>query len=96
MRFICVATITLCTAGIVLAPPSRAADLRSQVQDYRRGHEAAIVGEIDTLTRLKSVAADAAGLAATAQALQSALKARGFDAALLSTGPTSRRPYSVY
>jgi len=88
-RLICVATLVLCAAEIVLASAARAADLRSQVQEYRRGHEAAIVGEIDALTRLKSVAADPAGLAATAQALQTALKTRGFEASLLSTGATS-------
>jgi acetylornithine deacetylase/succinyl-diaminopimelate desuccinylase-like protein len=83
------ATIVLCAAEIALSSTAHAADLRSQVQAYRLAHEAAIVGEIDALTRLKSVAADPAGLIATAQALESALKTRGFDASLLSTGPNS-------
>ena len=82
------ATILLC-AKVALSSPAHAADLRSEVQAYRLAHEAAIVGEIDALTRLKSVAADPAGLNATAQALEAALKARGFDASLLSTGPNS-------
>jgi acetylornithine deacetylase/succinyl-diaminopimelate desuccinylase-like protein len=82
------ATIVLC-AKVALSLPAHAADLRSEVQAYRLAHEAAIVGEIDALTRLKSVAADPAGLNATAQALESALKARGFEASLLSTGPNS-------
>ncbi len=68
---------------------AHAADLRSEVQQYRLAHEAAIVGEIDALTRLKSIAADPAGLAATAQALQAALKSRGFNVSLLSTGANS-------
>ncbi len=51
------------------ASPAHAAELRSQVQQYRLAHEADIVGEIDALTRLKSIAADPAGLAATAHAL---------------------------
>jgi acetylornithine deacetylase/succinyl-diaminopimelate desuccinylase-like protein len=78
-----------CAASILLAPLSRAADLRTQVERYRLAHEAAIVGEIDSLTRLKSIAADPAGLAATAQALAGALKSRGFDVSLLSTGANS-------
>jgi len=44
------------------------------------------VGELDALTRLKSVAADPAGIAATAHALESALKQRGFEVSELSTG----------
>jgi acetylornithine deacetylase/succinyl-diaminopimelate desuccinylase-like protein len=67
--------------------PAQAADLRAQVEQYRRSHEAAIVGEIDSLTRLKSVAADPAGLTAAAQALESALKSRGFQVSELATAP---------
>jgi acetylornithine deacetylase/succinyl-diaminopimelate desuccinylase-like protein len=79
----------VCAALILLAPFVHAADLRSQVQQYRLAHEAEIVGQIDALTRLKSIAADPAGLAATAQALQAALKARDFEVSLLTTGTTS-------
>jgi acetylornithine deacetylase/succinyl-diaminopimelate desuccinylase-like protein len=79
----------VCTASILLASFSSAADLRSQVQQYRLAHEADIVGQIDALTRLKSIAADPAGLAATAQALQAALKSRGFEVSLLATGANS-------
>jgi acetylornithine deacetylase/succinyl-diaminopimelate desuccinylase-like protein len=78
-----------CTASILLASLSSAADLRSQVQQYRLAHEADIVAQIDALTRLRSIAADPAGLAATAQALQAALKSRGFDVSLLATGANS-------
>ena len=48
-----------------------------------------VVGQIDSLTRLKSIAADPAGLSAAAHALESALKSRGFNASLLSTGTDS-------
>ncbi len=78
-----------CVASILLALPSPAADLRTQVEQYRLAHEADIVGQIDDLTRLKSIAADPAGLSATAHALEAALKARGFNVSLLSTGANS-------
>ena len=78
-----------CAASVLLASLSQAADLRSQVNQYRLAHEADIVGEIDALTRLKSIAADPSGLIAAAQALQAALKSRGFEASLLSTGANS-------
>ncbi len=63
-----------------------AADFRAQVQQYRLTHEAAIVADLDALTRLKSVAADPAGILATAHALEEALKTRGFEVSELSTG----------
>ena len=78
-----------CVASILLTSPSQAADLRTQVDQYRLAHEADIVGQIDSLTRLKSIAADPAGLSATAHALEAALKARGFNVSLLSTGANS-------
>jgi acetylornithine deacetylase/succinyl-diaminopimelate desuccinylase-like protein len=71
------------------ALPAGAADFRAQVQQYRRAHEAAIVGELAALTRLKSVAADPAGIAATAHALEDALKQRGFEVSELATGTGS-------
>ncbi|HEV7356409.1 MAG TPA: M20/M25/M40 family metallo-hydrolase [Steroidobacteraceae bacterium] len=74
-------------ASLALVFPAQAADLRSQVEQYRRSHESAIVAEIDALTRLKSIAADPAGLTATAQALESALKTRGFKVSELATAP---------
>src|ERR1700720_1103180 len=77
--------IALIFIGLV-ALPAGAADFRAQVQQYALAHEAAIVGELAALTRLKSVAADPAGLAATAHALESALKQRGFEVSELSTG----------
>jgi acetylornithine deacetylase/succinyl-diaminopimelate desuccinylase-like protein len=76
--------IALIFIGLV-ALPAGAADFRAQVQQYRRAHEAAIVGELAALTRLKSVAADPAGIAATAHALEDALKQRGFEVSELAT-----------
>jgi acetylornithine deacetylase/succinyl-diaminopimelate desuccinylase-like protein len=66
------------------APDARAADLRAQVQDYRLAHEQEIVGRLDALTRIDSVAASPAGLAREADTLLGLLKTRGFDARLLS------------
>jgi acetylornithine deacetylase/succinyl-diaminopimelate desuccinylase-like protein len=80
-------TGTVCAASLLALPAVHAADLRTRVEQYRLAHETAIVGEIDALTRLKSVAADPAGLAAAAQTLEAALKQRGFQASQLSTGP---------
>jgi acetylornithine deacetylase/succinyl-diaminopimelate desuccinylase-like protein len=71
----------------LIAAPSRAAELNVPVDQYRSRHEAAIVGELDELTRLKSVAADPAGIAAAAARLRELLAARGFDVQLLSAGP---------
>jgi acetylornithine deacetylase/succinyl-diaminopimelate desuccinylase-like protein len=79
---------TLILIGLA-ALPAGAADFRAQVQHYRLAHEAAIVGELTALTRLKSVAADPAGIAATAHALEDALKQRGFEVSELSTGSGS-------
>ena len=79
---------TLILIGLA-ALPACAADFRAQVQHYRLAHEAAIVGELTALTRLKSVAADPAGIAATAHALEDALKQRGFEVSELSTGSGS-------
>src|SRR5579862_8511137 len=76
-------------SAILALLPAHAADLRSKVDQYRLAHEATIVGEIDALARLKSVAADPAGLVATAHWLEAALKSRGFEASELATGPSS-------
>ncbi len=71
----------------MLALQVSAADLKSQVERYRRDHESAIVGQLDELSRLKSVAADPQGLLAMAGALEQALKKRGFEVAALPTAP---------
>ena len=55
--------ISCCAASILLTSlQSRAADLKTRVDGYRSAHEAAIVAQLDELTRLKSVAADRARL----------------------------------
>jgi acetylornithine deacetylase/succinyl-diaminopimelate desuccinylase-like protein len=80
------AVIGACAASILLlALQSAAADLKSQVDGYRTAHEAAIVGQLDELTRLKSVAADPAGLKAMADRLQELLKQRGFEVSQLGS-----------
>ena len=72
------------------APDTHAASaLSAQVDAYRGAHEAAIVGELATLTQLKSVAADPAGLIATAHHLEQALSERGFKVRELSAGAGS-------
>ncbi len=76
-------------AGMCLVASMRApaADLRGEVERYRMAHEVQIVGQLDELTRIRSVAADPAGLGAASFHLQALLKQRGFDARLLSGGP---------
>jgi acetylornithine deacetylase/succinyl-diaminopimelate desuccinylase-like protein len=61
--------------------PALGADLRTGVDGYRAAHEAAIVGQLDELIRLPSVAANPKGLSATAAHLEGLLKARGFETA---------------
>jgi acetylornithine deacetylase/succinyl-diaminopimelate desuccinylase-like protein len=85
----CPARIICFTCLSLGAWQAHAADLRAQVQQYRLAHESAIVSQIDALTRLKSIAADPAGLVATAHALEDALKQRGFEVSELSTGAGS-------
>jgi acetylornithine deacetylase/succinyl-diaminopimelate desuccinylase-like protein len=63
------------------------ADLSDQVEAYRIAHEAEIVGQLDELTRFRSVAADPQGIAAAAERLEALLKQRGFEAMQLSAGP---------
>jgi acetylornithine deacetylase/succinyl-diaminopimelate desuccinylase-like protein len=64
-----------------------AADLWHQVEGYRSAHEAQIIGQLDELTRIRSVAADPAGIVAAADDLQRLLKKRGFKAEQLSSAP---------
>jgi acetylornithine deacetylase/succinyl-diaminopimelate desuccinylase-like protein len=68
-------------------PQGYDAHLMREVDDYRRAHERMILAELDALTRLRSIAADPAGLAAAAQALQELLRARGFESAQLRDAP---------
>lgn len=66
--------------ALLLSAPAFGADLREEVIAYRTAHETAIVGQLDELTHLRSVAAEPQGLAATAARLEELLKARGFEA----------------
>jgi acetylornithine deacetylase/succinyl-diaminopimelate desuccinylase-like protein len=72
--------------AVLAATQSRADNLRAQVEDYRIAHESQIIGQLDQLTRISSVAADPSGLAAAAERLQALLKERGFATRPLSTG----------
>ncbi|HEY7930116.1 MAG TPA: M20/M25/M40 family metallo-hydrolase [Steroidobacteraceae bacterium] len=81
-------------AGAADGPPARTVDLSAGVQAYRRSHERSILQQLDTLGRLRSVAADPAGLAATAQTLLGWLTQRGFQARLIDTG--TQAPPLVY
>jgi acetylornithine deacetylase/succinyl-diaminopimelate desuccinylase-like protein len=57
-----------------------AADLFQAIDGYRATHESQIVSQLGDLTRLRSVAADPAGLAAAADLLVGQLAERGFAA----------------
>ncbi|HEY8253522.1 MAG TPA: M20/M25/M40 family metallo-hydrolase [Rhizomicrobium sp.] len=73
-----------------------AADLRQQIDGYRAAHEAAIVGQLDELTRLPSVAATPKGLSAAAAQLEGLLKARGFQTASWSAGAAPPVVYGFF
>jgi acetylornithine deacetylase/succinyl-diaminopimelate desuccinylase-like protein len=68
---------------------ARADSLNGDVRAWRLAHEKEIVANLADLVRLRSVAADPAGLAATAAWLEGELKRRGFDAKQLSGGTNS-------
>lgn len=93
---------------MVGANASHADDLTQAVNGWRSAHEREIVGKLDALTRHKSIAADPAGLAAAATALEKELESRGFTAELLGradappvvyaslTVPGARRTVTFY
>lgn len=60
--------------------------LEQQVDGYRAAHETQIVARLDALTRIRSIAADPAGLTEAAEQLLQMLKQRGFEARLLAAG----------
>lgn len=72
----------LALAGLLLSSALSAGDfeLHRDVESYRTKHESQIVAELVELVRVRSVAADRAGLHAAADLLVSKLKERGFDA----------------
>jgi acetylornithine deacetylase/succinyl-diaminopimelate desuccinylase-like protein len=85
MRHVLAAAI----AALLFGPAASAADLASQVRAWRAAHEPQIVGELDELTRIRSVAADPAGLKVAANRLQALLAQRGFEARQIATGVAS-------
>jgi len=76
---------TALAATLAAVPLAAAADskLIQQVETYRKAHEIEILTELEALTKLRSIAADPAGIAATASHLEQLLKARGFESAQL-------------
>ncbi len=77
------AALTAWPVAAATAVPATAADLIREVDAYRRAHEKAIVGELEGLTRIRSIAADTAGIVAAASHLEGLLKTRGFATAQL-------------
>jgi len=74
-------------ALVAFAGRGGGADLKSQVEQFRRTHEPAIVGSLEELMRFHSVAAEPAGISKAATRLEAWLKERGFNARQLSAGP---------
>lgn len=77
----------LCAMLPYVAVSGSDADFRAGIDRYRRLHEQQIIGTLVELTHFPSVAADPGGVSEAADYLLSALRARGFDARLLSAGP---------
>src|ERR1700730_7886322 len=71
----------------ISAAQASAADLREQVEGYGIAHAAETVCRLADLTRIRSVAADPAGIATAADRLQASLTERGFEAMQLSAEP---------
>ncbi len=84
MRFLVVAV-----ALAFLPLGASSADLTSQVRSWRSTHEPQIVGQLDELTRIRSIATDPADLAEEASRLQALLRERGFETRLIPTGAGS-------
>jgi acetylornithine deacetylase/succinyl-diaminopimelate desuccinylase-like protein len=82
LKLISIALMLVCAASAASAQT-----LNADVRDWRQANEAAIVGSLVELTQLRSIAADPAGLTATANRLEGELRRRGFAAQQLSAGP---------
>ena len=91
-----VALTVLGTAILLATVEAGAADRNAPIDRYRATHEALIVGRLDQLARMKSVAADPAGLKAAADYLQNQLQQRGFDARELVAGTGAGAPPAVF
>jgi acetylornithine deacetylase/succinyl-diaminopimelate desuccinylase-like protein len=82
---VCLAVLLVLAAA---APaPSQTPRQGADIAAWRLSRERQIVSDLIELTRLKSVAADAAGLAQTAERLRDELTRRGFAARLLTAAP---------
>lgn len=86
MMKLIVRAVALMALGLVLTASSAPNKLTADVRAWRSAHEAEVVGRLEGLTRLPSVAAQPKGLAATADRLTALLKERGFATQLLSGG----------
>ena len=82
-------------AALLWCAPA-AAGLREDVEAWRTAHEGAVVAQLDELVRLKSVAADPAGLNSTAAKLKSLLEARGFRTTLFTASGAPPVVYGLY
>jgi len=79
----CVLCVMIATA-LLLASTGHSGELKPAVDGWRLAHEAEIVGRLEALTRMRSIAADPAATATAAASLKSELERRGFSAELLS------------
>lgn len=95
MKNILAAILVALTSAVSLAP-AHASDLRQQVDAYRAAHEADILGQLDALTRLPSVAARPQALVATADRLEGELRRRGFQTAQFTAKGSPPVVFGVY
>ena len=77
----------LLSIGILAASPVAAASLQSDIRAWRQANEKEIVGRLEALATIPSVAADKAGLDRTADMLGSERRRRGFEVRLLEAAP---------
>jgi acetylornithine deacetylase/succinyl-diaminopimelate desuccinylase-like protein len=73
-------------AAVLGSGTAHASTVGQDARAWRLAHEPQIVGELVDLTRIRSVAADPAGMTAAADRLEADLKTRGFDTRRLSGG----------
>ncbi|MDE2882195.1 MAG: M20/M25/M40 family metallo-hydrolase [Acidobacteriota bacterium] len=75
----------LLAAGLTLAVPAPAQDLRTTVEQHVDGAQRALVSELVEAVSIPSVAADAVNIRRKAEFLKASLERRGFAAELLET-----------
>ncbi len=83
MKKLLAAVLSMALLG---AGAAGANELREDVRKWRMANEAEIAGDLADLIALRSVAADPAGLRATADRLEAELKSRGFATRQLTAG----------